>query len=85
MSQTEGLYRNVIDDGAIDHAAWLRARAEKRPVGNCRRCNDHLIPQLPHEHDGRTDYQADCRSCGYSLLAPGGRVKPAHAHTGGTR
>lgn len=76
MGQQEGFYRNVIDGGEIDHAAWLRARAESRFVGTCRRCNDYLLPLRPHEHAGRTDYQADCRNpdCGYTLLAPGGRV-----------
>lgn len=89
MSQTEGLYRLVLRDGEIDHAAWLRARAEARYVGTCRRCGDYLVPLMPHEHAGRTDYQADCRrgdDCGYTLLAPGGRVNgPPHVTRGGGR
>lgn len=74
MSQQEGLYHKLITDGEIDHAAWMRARAERRAVGTCRDCHDYLMPLMPHEHAGRTDYQADCRTCGYTLLAPGGRV-----------
>lgn len=84
MSQSQGLYRLVHEDGAIKHAAWLRARAEHQQVGTCPRCNDYLIPAPPYEHAGRTDYQADCRNseCGYSLVAPGGRVREPHTIRG---
>lgn len=70
------LWKRFIDDGLINHAAWLRARAENQFVGTCRRCGDYLIPERPDEHAERTDYQATCRSkaCGYVMTAPGGRI-----------
>lgn len=72
-----GLWKRFVDsDGRINHAAWLRARAEGQWVGTCRRCGDYLIPEAPHEHDNRSDYQASCRNdgCGYVMTAPGGRI-----------
>jgi hypothetical protein len=77
MSKQEGIYRTIAPHGEIDHAAWLRARAEGRPVGGCRSCGDYMMPQRPDEHSGRTDYEAQCRNfdkCGTVTLAPGGRV-----------
>jgi uncharacterized OB-fold protein len=73
MSKREGIYRTIAPDREIDHHAWLRARAEGRPVGSCRSCGDYMMPQRPDEHSGRTDYEAQCRTCGRVLLAPGGR------------
>lgn len=75
-----GLYKRYLSHGTIDHHNWLRARAEAAHVGTCRRCNGRLIPERPHEHNGRTDYTATCEDtehCGYTLAAPGGRVMRA--------
>ncbi len=72
-----GLWPRYVTGGAIDHAQWLRARAESQFVGTCRRCGDYLVPDPPAELAGRTDYTARCRraeECGYELAAPGGRV-----------
>lgn len=71
-----GLWPRYIVDGAINHAAWLRAIAERAPVGNCRTCGGLLYPNRPEQHSARTDYTARCvnDSCRYELLAPGGRV-----------
>jgi hypothetical protein len=69
-----GLWRRHVTNSTIDHAAWLRARSEGQPVGTCRQCGDHLLPETPNDHNGRLDYTATCRSCDASLLAPGGRV-----------
>jgi hypothetical protein len=71
---TGGLWRRVHHSGRVDHAAWLRARAEGHPVGTCRRCLDHLMPDAPQEQQGRVDYTATCRGCGVDICAPGGRL-----------
>jgi hypothetical protein len=72
----DGLWRRVLANGEINHAAWLHVRAEGGFVGTCRKCGHYLIPQRPEEHAGRTDYEADCQNeeCGGVILAPGGRV-----------
>lgn len=71
-----GLWDGVLSGWQIDHAAWLRARAMNQPVGTCRRCGGHLIPETPKEHHGRIDYTAACPDdkCRYEMVAPGGRV-----------
>lgn len=70
-----GLWRRFLYSSAIDHAAWLRARAEHAPVGTCRRCSGNLQPEAPHDRGGgRLDYTAVCAGCSYTLAAPGGRV-----------
>lgn len=72
-----GLWSRYVHNGQVDHAAWLRARAEGQFVGTCRQCGDYLVPDAPHDHAGRTDYTARCRrgdACRYELTAPGGRV-----------
>lgn len=71
-----GLYGPICRGGEIDHGAWLRAHAEGRAVGDCRRCGQDLMPLTPENHGQGYDYQADCRDerCGYTILAPRGRV-----------
>lgn len=72
-----GLWKRFVHNGLIDHGAWLRARAEHAPVGTCRWCSNHLVPQAPQDRGGqRCDYEATCQdpNCGYVLVAPGGRA-----------
>lgn len=71
-----GLWRRYLTGGTVDHGAWLRARAEHAPVGTCRACGRDLHPQPPADRGpGRGhDYEAVCAGCGWTMLAPGGRV-----------
>lgn len=69
-----GLWARYLTDGTINHAAWLRARSTGEFVGTCRHCGAYLVPAAPEDRGGRTDYSADCRSCPYTMTAPGGRV-----------
>ena len=85
-----GIWARYRTAGQIDHAAWLRARAEGLPVGTCRHCHAHLHPEAPHDRGGgRHDYEATCHTprCGPPMLAPGGRIYPggttAWSRTGG--
>lgn len=75
-----GFDPRVIDQGRIDHAAWL-AECRRRPragsVGRCPdpECGDELLPAEPvHINARRTDYEARCIGCGQHYLAPGGRT-----------
>jgi len=41
------LWKRYVTDGVINHAAWLRTRAEHAPVGNCRPCGSMLYLEAP--------------------------------------
>jgi len=69
-----GLWRRFIADGAIAEAPWRHACAEGGPVGNCA-CGAYLFARRPETVAGRTDYTAECRSCGKEISAPGGRLR----------
>lgn len=71
-----GLWQRFVDGDQVAHGAWLRACAEHTFVGTCRVCGDYLTPAYPEQLDGRTDYEARCRSerCGHTVVAPGGRL-----------
>ena len=85
-----GLWKRFVDDGRINHGAWLRACAEGTWVGTCRRCGDYLVPLQPAERGrGHWEYEAACRTpavlstvdgvrrasgCGKTICAPGGRT-----------
>lgn len=70
-----GLWERMLAGSSVDHAKWMRARAEHHPVGTCRVCGGHMWPREPAEvgEYRRTDYEAECKQ-GHTILAPGGRV-----------
>lgn len=81
-----GIWRRyLLDDGTINHAAWLRAHAEGALVGSCRMCaNGHLAPRQPHDRgeDRGYDYEASCVDCHHTYAAPGGRTLARSSRTG---
>jgi hypothetical protein len=70
------LWTRFVDNGRIEHGAWLRACAEGGFVGTCRLCGSYLRPRHPEQHGTRTDYEAVCvsASCEHIVLCVGGRT-----------
>lgn len=75
---SSGIWRRLMAGGAINHGAWLRARAEGQRIGECPRCGSYLTADAPYERaDGQHDYVAACRDkeeCRYEMVAPHGKV-----------
>lgn len=65
-----GLWQRYTTGDTINHAAWLRARAEGSFVGTCRTCAGHLAPRPPEHHGILIWYEATCITCHKPYAAP---------------
>lgn len=69
------VYGEAIGGGAIINSrAWNQARADGRPIGDCRVCG-YPVVALPTENAAHiTWYTAQCTSCRHEIASPNGEM-----------
>jgi hypothetical protein len=69
-----GLWKRVLlKNGDVNGPAWLDAIAQRRLVGNCRRCGGYLKPLAPYRVQVTDWYPAECTrtECDYETAHHG--------------